>query len=129
MKTELILEIKETTERDYDGFDIVTTDQVIQVLISNRSDCCEIWGHFVVNDDPKEFLGASLLGIELTDTALNTKILSKELEYGVDNGGIVFVNLKTNLGTLQFAVYNSHNGYYGHTVVIKSKQLNHEEDV
>lgn len=66
-----------------------------------------------------------MIGISITDTALNNKKI-EALEY-LDCGGAMFVNLETSEGLLQFAAYNSHNGYYGHEAVLISKQLNYEE--
>ena len=31
----------------------------------------------------------------------------------------MFLTFKTSNGTLQFAVYNDHNGYYGHQALIR----------
>ena len=42
-------------------------------------------------------------------------------------GGVMFVNITTSKGVLQFVAYNEHNGYYGHSACVISKQLNHEE--
>jgi tRNA(Ile2) C34 agmatinyltransferase TiaS len=41
-------------------------------------------------------------------------------------GGVMFVNIETNEGTLQFVAYNEHNGYYGHIAKVQSMQLSHE---
>jgi hypothetical protein len=38
----------------------------------------------------------------------------------------MFVNLETDKDTLQLTVYNSHNGYYGHSAFIRSNQINKE---
>ena len=43
-----------------------------------------------------------------------------------EQGDIIFVNLETDKGTLQFTVYNIHNGYYGQEIKIVSQQLNLE---
>ena len=129
---EKILRIEETNfktkERSWGGFDgyqIITDQQTIQIGISDGQCCCESFGCIITNDETKEFIGAELLGISITDTALNNKKI-EELEY-LDCGGAMFVNLETSEGLLQFVAYNSHNGYYGHEAVLISKQLNHEE--
>lgn len=116
------------TEKDwteYDGYKIVTNIQTIQFGISNGQSCCESWGSLITNDNEKDFIDAQILGISLTDTALNNKKI-EELEY-LDCGSVMFVNIETSKGLLQFAAYNSHNGYYGHNAVLLSKQLNHTE--
>lgn len=111
----------------YDGYEIVTTDQTIRVGISDGQCCCESFGCIITNDDTKDFIGATLKGVSLTDTALNNKKID-ELEY-LDSGGAMFVNLETSKGLLQFVAYNAHNGYYGHEAVLISKQLNKSESL
>jgi hypothetical protein len=108
------------------GFVIKTSEQTIKIYIDDGQSCCENFGYFVSEDDFQDFIGSNLLDITITDTCLNTKKLEENgLEHGFDGGGIMFVNLETNNGTLQFAAYNSHNGYYGHSAGVVSKTLNH----
>jgi hypothetical protein len=132
IKMEKILEIKETNFKtkekswgDYDGYEIITDKQIIQIGISDGRSCCESFGCIITNDEIKEFIGSNLINISITDLALNNKKI-EELEY-LDSGGAMFVNLETSEGLLQFVAYNSHNGYYGHEAVLISKQFNHEE--
>lgn len=106
-----------------DGYKITTNEQEILIVVDNSSSCCEQWGYFSSEDNLKDFVGAEINNINLVDTALNVKAMEKEIPYGVDCGDTMFVNIETNKGTLQLAVYNSHNGYYGHTAYLKSKQL------
>jgi hypothetical protein len=107
----------------WDGFEVTTTTQKIKLLIDNQASCCESWGHFWVNDKPEEFIGAELLGVEVVDTALNVQKLD---DLSLDEGEVMFVNLKTSVGVLQFTAYNSHNGYYGHTAKVECEQLKYE---
>ena len=88
---------------------------------------CEEFGYIITNDEIKDFIGAELLGISITDKALNNKRI-KELE-DLYEGGAMFVNLEANKGLLQFVAYNSHNGYYGHDAVLVSKQMSYHEDI
>lgn len=140
---ETILKIEEVTDdtsliTDESGSDIfdktngyaITTDkQVIKLLINNHQDCCEDWGYFMSEDDLSRFIGTQLLAISLTDTELNTtKHVEISNEWGLD-GGVMFVNLETSEGVLQFVAYNAHNGYYGHTAYVVSEQLKHNERV
>jgi len=131
---EKILRIEETNFKTkekswggYDGFQIITDKQTIQIGISDGQCCCESFGCLITNDDTTEFIGAKLKSIAIVDTALNNKKI-EELEY-LDSGGAMFVNLETSKGLLQFVAYNGHNGYYGHEAVLVSKQLNHEESL
>lgn len=97
----------------YDGVHIKTEKNDIYFLINNCQNCCEDWGSLSSNDDYEEFIGAEYLGYDnITSEKLSSQIGD------VDEGGTVFLNIKTDRGILQFAVYNKQNGYYGHTVKI-----------
>lgn len=129
---EKILRIEETNFKtdekgwsNYDGYQIITDQQTIKIGISSGQCCCENFGCIITNDDIKDFIDSSLLGISITDTALNNKKI-EEIEY-LGEGGAMFVNIETSEGLLQFVAYNSHNGYYGHDAVLVSKQLNYED--
>ncbi len=113
----------------YGGFEITTDEQIIKLLIDNSQSCCEHWGYFFCHDDPQEFIGSAVLSVYLTDTALNTLYLEKNdvSPTQLDGGAIMFVNIETTKGLLQFVAYNEHNGYYGHKAIVECKQLNHEE--
>lgn len=118
-------------ESSASGFRVVTDKQSIDLLIGNQQSCCENWGYFFCNEDAQEFVGADLLDVTITDEALNTKVLE---DNGLDlgkyyEGRVMFVNLETSKGTLQFVAYNLHNGYYGHQARVKSTQLTHSEYV
>ena len=131
---EKIVEIKEVfsvkrSKDDWcsmDGYEVITDKQTISLLISNSQSCCEDWGYFMSDDDIKSFIGADLIDISLTDTALNEKDLD---DVYLDSGDIMFVDFKTSEGVFQFVAYNGHNGYYGHDACVISKQLNHEENL
>lgn len=107
----------------YDGYVITTDKQEILCLISNYQSCCENWGVMESQDDMSDFIGSELLDVKLVDKALNVARWDKERGYGLDEGDVMFVNFETNRGTFQIAVYNSHNGYYGHSALVESKQL------
>ena len=102
-----------------DGYEIVTDEHTYRVLIDNGQSCCEDWGYLSSEDDLDKFLGAKLKDIKFTDTALNQKKVSDTCgTYGFDSGGIIFVDFETTNGVLQLAVYNGHNGYYGHGILV-----------
>lgn len=130
--SEKIIRIEEVTFKrskdDWDefaGYQIITDKQTIKLGISNSQNCCESWGYFMSEDDLKEFEGAELKEITLTDVALKTEIFeSKDIDF---EGDLMFVNFSTDKGVLQFTAYNQHNGYYGHNAIVISEQLNHEE--
>jgi hypothetical protein len=119
---EKILKIEEVVLGCESGFEITTDKQVIKLLIDNYQSCCENWGYFMSEDILEFYIGAEIIDISLTDTALNTEKLTDVYE-----GGIMFVNILTTKGMLQFVAYNEHNGYYGHEARVISEQLNHKE--
>ena len=106
-----------------DGYEIVTDEATYRILIENGQSCCEDWGYFSSDDDFERYYGKSLVDVVLTDTALNQKKLEETLPYGLEYGGIQFVDFKFSDGSvLQFAVYNAHNGYYGHSIYVTKDQ-------
>ncbi len=111
----------------FDGYKITTDKQNIFIVISNGQCCCEDWGYLSSEDDFEDFIGADLLDIKSVDKDLLVESLkdTEELEY-IGDGDAVFINIETSKGALQFVLYNSHNGYYGHTYKIISKQYNDE---
>jgi len=102
---------------EYDGYEIKTDKDNIKILIDNGQYCCENAGYFAVNDDLDYFIGADLLSTSTTDLELEEKILD-EKDICLDCGGVQFVTFGTDKGKFQLAVYNEHNGYYGHDIKI-----------
>lgn len=138
--SETIVQISEFTDRsDTDvwekesGFEIQTTKQTITLAIDSYQSCCESWGYFLTEDDPERFLGAHLLGVQITDTNRSGRAFyngwrddDNPDDVSLDEGDVMFVDIETDVGVLQFVAYNAHNGYYGHTARVSSKQLTHE---
>jgi len=126
MTIERIESISETERRDgwqeYEGFEVVTSQQRIFLGISNSQSCCEDWGYFWSNDATEDFIGAELRNVKITDQCLNTEKAPKVYE-----GDVMFVTLETDRGDLQFVAYNEHNGYYGHSAIVRSTQLTVDE--
>lgn len=124
---EIINSILEITDHkfddgsSYDGYCIETNQQAIYLLIDNYQSCCENWGYFMSQDNIADFIGQELLSLKIVDTALNV-----EKVVDVYEGGIMFVNLETPIGVLQFTAYNEHNGYYSHDAKVISRQLQYE---
>jgi len=132
---EKILRIEETTfkknkdsDNSFEGFKIITDKQTIKLGIDNSQQCCENWGYFMSNDSIDEFIGSELLSIETTDTSLSTKTVTENMEGLSENEtNLMFININTSKGLLQFTVYNEDNGYYGHNAIIISNQLKDEQ--
>src|SRR5690606_32408818 len=124
---EIILNIEEVFGQKFenkkridsgDGFKVTTNKQEILFLVDDGQNCCESWGQIFMNDNPQDFLNAEILNIDKVDIALDKKKID---DLGsLDQGEVSFLNINTDRGTLQLAVYDSHNGYYGHSVYIRS---------
>lgn len=113
---------------NYEGFLIRTNYQDIEIGITRERSCCELHGYFD-SEPPAFYIGAHFRGIELTDTELITHFHTqghREASRMNEYGGVMFVNIKTDRGVYQVAVYNWHNGYYGHDVYVHSQQLTTE---
>lgn len=100
------------------GYKVETNKHVYHVLIDNEQSCCENWGYMTSEDDLNNFIGTKLREVRLTDTALNQARIDDKLPWGLEAGAIQFVDFVTDKGVFQIAVYNEHNGYYGHGIVI-----------
>jgi len=111
----------------YSGFTIETTEQEIMLLIENEQCCCEDWGYLLSEDNTEMFIGAEIMNIFVTDTEYK----NYDIPFGdsLDAGDVVFVNVDTNVGRLQFVAYNAHNGYYGHSVRVVSNQLKLDKSI
>jgi hypothetical protein len=132
---EKILAIRETffgknSYGGHEGYLIITDKQEIELSIAAGQDCCEHFGYLMSEDNVSDYVGATLLDMTLTDTALNKAAMESEglnSPHWVYEGGIMFVDIKTDRGVLQFVAYNEHNGYYGHDARVKSTFLEHSE--
>lgn len=117
-----VFKVNENDWNEFEGFLITTSEQIIKIGIENRQSCCETFGYLIINDEISDFINQELLSISVVDIALNTKVIDAVSD--LEEGDAMFVNLETSNGLLQIAVYNSHNGYYGHESIVISKQLN-----
>lgn len=117
MTPETILKIEELRDGDYDGYKVTTDKRTLDVAVDNGQYCCESWGYMSSEDDLEGFVGATLLRVESVDKALNTKTEPEYLD-----GSVYFVNFYTSKGMFQLVVYDSHNGYYGHSFKIMEKE-------
>lgn len=97
---------------NYEGYIIETATHSIKCLITNEYQCCESWGHLSSPDDFSEFIGSTILKVE--------QIYVESEKY--DEGAEEKLNIETDIGTLQFSVYQIHNGYYGHGTVVSVEE-------
>lgn len=72
------------------------------------------------NDSVDEFIGAEVLSVVVSDLALNSEKIEVE---EIKETSLLFVNIETSNGLLQFTAYNEQNGYYGHLAGVVSVQL------
>ena len=112
---------KYSYETTVGGYLLKTNKKEYKFAIQNSDNCCEQWGYFMSEDNFEDFIGATLIDIKVVDTALNVTELKMDDLFkggGLDEGGVMFINVNTSEGLLQFTAYNSHNGYYGHTAYL-----------
>jgi hypothetical protein len=107
---------KDPYTEHYEGVTITTDKQQIRFGISNGQACCENWGYISSEDSFEDFIGAEVLGVNTVDSGYFVAEKLKADWVSVED--CVFINVETSKGTLQFTVYNEHNGYYSHEVVI-----------
>lgn len=101
----------------YEGYLILTADTTVEVGIDNGQNCCENWGYCMSEDNIEDFIGATLLGVQVTPTASDKFDVKSDY-----SGDTMFVDINTDRGTFQIVLYNEHNGYYGHEAVVKVGQ-------
>lgn len=118
----------------YSGFELVTSNGKYQIVISHEQHCCEESGYVMTEDDPEKFIGSEILSITRTDDCSLTRALEEELESHDDKqekiASTQFLNINTNKGLFQLVVYNCHNGYYGHPIlVIKDENVLYRDKI
>lgn len=114
----------------YEGYEIETDLRTIRVLVSSDSRCCEYFGYVASDDKLADYVGAEILKIEAAEIDEGdfnrSSYLKRTLHFCYEDGCLqealeaAFVYIETDRGTLTLAVYNEHNGYYGHEVLITS---------
>jgi len=128
--TEHILSIEEIEEGSgfdgLSGYAITTSKQVIKFLVESFQLCCEEWGYMTTNDNTNDFVGAKVLAIKRVAADYSKLPIVPDDDEFINT---IFVDIETNIGVLQFAAYNAHNGYYGHEVKIVSEQLTISEEL
>lgn len=115
-----------STWYSYEGYEVTLDNgQSIKMGIDNGQSCCENWGYIISEDNLSQFVGADYYGVEAVGQALEHVEIKDVYE-----GGIMFININTSEGVLQFVAYNEHNGYYSHqAVVIENGTCTHSESL
>ena len=105
------------------GLKIETDRGNIILVIEEFQDCCEVWGSTFLEtpDDLSKYIGAKILSISDTNDSFTDTFTDEDHEPRETQ-----LKIATNKGVLQYAVYNNHNGYYGHATFLQVFDL--EED-
>ena len=104
------------------GFEIETDKEKIYLLIDADYQCNEDFGYICSeeSEDFEAYYGCEIVSIEFIDDGdynPNVQIeMIKSMQSYADVLDCAFINVKFKQSTLQFAVYNKHNGCYGHCV-------------
>lgn len=122
IKVVLVDDYFQVDRDDFVGVRIVLEDNSeIRFGIANYPQCCEDFGFIEASefDDYDKFIGAKVLEVAcIRDPKAHFKeIVDLEKDKGFMCLDTEFINIKTTKGVMNFAVYNYHNGYYGHDVV------------
>ncbi len=116
-------------DEGFDGYQIVLSDKTVWFLgIANGSQCCERWGYFSPQDDLSYYIGAEFQGLFFTTYGQDRIELPPDV-VSMDAGDVAFVSIMTSLGVLNLAVYNAHNGSYGHRVILEKNHQQIDETV
>lgn len=131
-----ILEIKKVEDvvlkgknYKFDGYRLDLSGFIsIYLLIENGQSCCEDYGYISTNDNLQEFVGATILKIELSSELQLVDLTEIKKVAGMAEYSefyAEFITIYTSRGSFQLAVYNAHNGYYGHQVCCVLKNESH----
>ena len=105
------------------GYIIECENDTVKIGIDNGQSCCEDWGYLSSGDeDLSYYAGAELYDVAVVNEKLARSRISSQNWTSPIAGDIMFIDLETSVGVLQFAVYNDHNGYYGHDAVVITKE-------
>jgi hypothetical protein len=97
-----------------EGLHIQTDKGSIILAIDMEGQCCEAFGALFLEtpDNTSHFIGATILNI--TDLEVD----NTETHYS-EEANETQLQITTTKGVLQYAVYNSHNGYYSHATFLQ----------
>lgn len=105
----------DNSDQIHEGIKIETETERILFLIDSYRQCCENFGKYLSTpEDLKEYIGAEYLGYsnDSKELPIVEEVFGEKFE-------TMFLNIHTSKGTIDFAVYNRHNGYYSHAVILK----------
>ena len=116
-------ELKDFNLKGYEGY-VINLDDNSSIIfgIENHLNCCEDFGYFSSECNFDDFIGAELIKlkvVEHNDIGYPSHLVDLIGRKRMTFEDCVFLVLQTSKGELDFAVYNCHNGYYGHEVVVR----------
>ena len=103
----------------YDGVLIEYEDGTASFFgIKDGQQCCESYGYISWQEDTdfNDYIGAEVRNISFVEDSGNKEFIGWIAGESIDINCCMFFDVKTDKGDLNFAVYNEHNGYYGHRV-------------
>lgn len=106
---------KQDSKSTYSGYRIKTEKDELLLLIFDNQNCCEQWGYACSDENFDDYIGADFIKYE----EVYSEDLGSKVDLYGDVSGMCFLNIYTSRGKLDFAVYNAHNGHYGHTALLK----------
>lgn len=108
--------------RHFSGVQIALSDgSSVMFGIQSGHNCCETWDYLHSADNFDDYIGAEFLGLVEKDTwpeNIKDEWVDKQLNSEWNELGFQAIDVLTSKGVLQFAVYNSHNGYYSHATIL-----------
>ena len=101
----------------FEGVCIQTNKRLIYFLIYNGQQCCEEWGYLSSPDNIKDFIGLKVENISGVGSP-SEGFKKHTILHKYECNEFAILQIETDKGTLEWAVYNSHNGYYSHKVIV-----------
>lgn len=122
---ETILKIEEEGFGCNDGFVIITSMRRIRIGIERARQRVRFdYGYFVSENDISDFIGAELTDYSVGDTLL--KPIDSVDESIMRESEVMFLNLETSKGVVQFGVYKN-NDYDGSFSFLVNYQTSNSE--
>ncbi len=122
------------------GYEMETDQGFVTIAVDNVSACCESFGAVDNLPNLEYFNGSNIVDIQAVEVNekgewRDSKSLDNKIgDYGEEVLEAGFIKIVTDKDTFDMSVYNNHNGYYGHEVIVKKTksscldQQNNEDD-
>lgn len=115
---ETIISIEPFSLGGFDGYNVITTEQVISLGIENTDLCCENFGSKLHLPDKRDV-------VDFVDV-----IVTKAPRWSTKNEeGSAMIEIETELGMIKIEVFNHHNGYYSHGICASWKGYSDKQEL